>query len=564
MGRFLTRIMPVLWLLTLVTLSLPARANDFAANHDEVVSASDINQTNRRLDCPDEYQIHVTFPTGSGWQLCWDSRLRENIVLSDIHYQPSANATPISVLESIRLSQLNVAYDDSAVTYSDVTQYGLGQRNISQLNPSDCPSGEVLEINGIPGLCKRVTVSGDSTNANAGPTPTADSLILYSTSQVGSYAYLVTWQFFADGSIRPSVGAAGALQRSSDEPSTAHGRKLGSDNDKVWLSHTHNYYWRLDFDLGERSDDDRVFEWLLQPESTGTQSNQYRQLTTESALKVSPDSQLSWFIADTDTDAAHARGYLLEPVHTGHRYVRESVEPYSAYDFFVTQQKDCERFATDNGQYYPDCTDTVLDFANNETLIDQDIVVWHRVSFHHVPRNEDLESMHAHWDGFHLSARNLGFNDTQVSAYTAAFSDHDHGATEHTLVTTAPALLMENRQSSVGETVAIDITSATTTAETHTYTATGLPAGLSLSEGGVLTGTPSNPGLYSVAVRVASTGQLTTTYTFDWEITESADQPLGCSVIGTTPHNSLEWWLLLFALYTSTAMRKFGRSQQCH
>jgi len=34
-------------------------------------------------------------------------------------------------------------------------------------------------------------------------------------------------------------------------------------------------------------------------------------------------------------------------------------------------------------------------------------VVWHRVAFHHVPRNEDQRHMHAHWDAFQIRPVNV-------------------------------------------------------------------------------------------------------------------------------------------------------------
>ncbi|MFT6306639.1 MAG: hypothetical protein ACJA0Z_001804 [Halioglobus sp.] len=39
-----------------------------------------------------------------------------------------------------------------------------------------------------------------------------------------------------------------------------YGRVLDNDANTLWLSHTHNYYWRLDFDLGESANDDVVSE----------------------------------------------------------------------------------------------------------------------------------------------------------------------------------------------------------------------------------------------------------------------------------------------------------------
>jgi len=42
------------------------------------------------LSCPPQQQIVENFDNGAAWEMCWDSRKRENIVLSDISYTNSA------------------------------------------------------------------------------------------------------------------------------------------------------------------------------------------------------------------------------------------------------------------------------------------------------------------------------------------------------------------------------------------------------------------------------------------------------------------------------------------
>ncbi len=66
-------------------------------------------------NCSGDALISETFSNGARWEMCWESRIRENLVLSDVFYTPP-NGTPIRVLSSARLSQLHVAYDDSDVT----------------------------------------------------------------------------------------------------------------------------------------------------------------------------------------------------------------------------------------------------------------------------------------------------------------------------------------------------------------------------------------------------------------------------------------------------------------
>ncbi|MBX2886104.1 MAG: hypothetical protein KTR32_39480 [Granulosicoccus sp.] len=376
------------------------------------------------LDCVNDQLINTEFNNGSAWRMCWESRQRENLVLSQVQFKP-ANGQYFPVFSSLRLSQLHVTYDDSNVTYNDVTQFGLGAGYVRELDTNDCPFGELLGINTKPGLC--VTVSdGKDLYSTAQETRRAQSLTLQSTSMVGAYAYLATWKFFADGSIEPSIGAAGALQRSSDDGHSHFGRKLEGSGDKSWLSHTHNYYWRLDFDLGVAANDDIVNEISFNIQDDGTREKHTLRLSEESARAVNREAMTAWEIADSG-DTSNPVTYLIEPTNYGHRHVNRVNEPYTEFDFFVTRQNDCERFVSENAKFYPDCNENILEFTNNENIVGEDIVVWHRISFHHVPRNEDRSIMHSHWDGFVIEARNL---HEATPAYAGTLSDQTQAAIE--------------------------------------------------------------------------------------------------------------------------------------
>ncbi|MEM7258685.1 MAG: hypothetical protein AAF404_15005 [Pseudomonadota bacterium] len=355
------------------------------------------------LECPADHQINATFSNGAAWHMCWHATARENIVLTTVHYQPPATRA-FQVFNALSLSQLHVSYDDRNIVYNDVTQFGLGGNQAHPLDDNDCPAGQLHYQAGAARLCSTVSQGPDQYQALNG-TRYAESVTVSSTSLVGAYAYLVSWKFFANGSLQPSVGAAGALQRSSDDPQSRYGRKLDGVSDKSWLSHSHDYYWRLDFDLGDTGLDDTVTELSFDTDANGRRARSEHRFTREAARAIDPQRMNSWLIADTSADMA--RGYLIEPVNYGHKLVERLNNPYTLYDVFITRHNDCEWFANENSVYYPDCADNALAFVNDENIQGEDIVLWHRLSFHHVPRNEDRYTMHSHWDGFTVEARNL-------------------------------------------------------------------------------------------------------------------------------------------------------------
>ena len=486
-------------------------------------------------NCDTLSRITHDFDNGARWDLCWESRIRENLVLSDVHYTPPGQET-IKVLASARLSQLHVAYDDSDVTYNDVTQYGLGGGYLLTLTQADCPDGELLDVQTRPALCLWQT-----RGSNGYRTPTraalAESINLFSVSQVGAYAYIISWTFYDDGSFEPGVGATGALQRSSDNTDLPFGRVLQGDPDTQWLSHTHNYYWRLDFDLGLSANDDVVSELRYALGAQGQRKLETEVFTTEQARQIDPDAQQVWRIMENAGDSA--AGYQIEPVRNGHRFERKAVEPYTEFDFFVTVGNDCERFASQNARFNPDCLNHVLQFVDDQSLVDEDIVLWNRVSFHHTPRNEDQRHMHTHWDDFLIKPVNM-LNGT---------------STLSNLPNTPPDIAsIADIRTQREVLVHSDVASAVDAdGDLLSFSATGLPPGLEMRLDGHVHGHPASVGTYSVEV-TARDDQSEAQTTFQWTIDEGAanDDALTASTKKSGGGSS---WYLLLALLMVTLKR---------
>lgn len=452
-------------------------------------------------NCAPESRITRDFDNGARWDFCWESRIRENVVLSDVHYTPPGK-TPFRVLGSARLAQLHVAYDESDVTYNDITQYGLGGSYLLTLTQADCPAGELLDVQSRPAVCIWQT-SADRGYQTPTQAARAASLHLFSISQVGAYAYIVNWIFYDDGTFEPGIGATGALQRNRDDITLPYGRVLQGDPDTLWLSHTHNYYWRLDFDLGVSARDDVVkqLQYTLDSQSRRTLNTEV--ITTEQARRIDPAAQRLWRVMDSDT--REAAGYQIEPLRAGHRFERKQIEPYSDYDFFVTVVSDCERFASQNARFNPDCDNNVLEFVDGQSLQNQDIVVWNRVSFHHTPRSEDQRSMHTHWDDFRITPVNL-------LKGTSSLSDKPNTPPEFTD--------LPDLQTGLGAKVHADMITATDAdGDVLTYTASGLPPGLGLRPDGHVHGFPLVVGRYAVEVTARDDHSETSTR-FDWVIGE--------------------------------------------
>jgi len=446
----------------------------------------DPSTSDQSYTCATGERLSRTFDNGAGWDLCVDNRVRENLVLSNVQYR-DVQGRVFPVLASAGISQLHVSYDDSDVTYNDVTQYGLGEGYLLDLSAQDCPNGVILTSGNRASTCvtdQSIEPAHRTQNRRA----LHESLNLFSVSQVGAYTYVLDWTLFDDGTIEPAVGATGALQRSSSVTEQPFGRVLSEDPDVQWLSHTHNYYWRLDFDLGDQANDDVVVETTQARTEDGKRVTTRTRFTQEQARRINPDEYQSWRLYEFSNDADAARGYEIAPIRHGHRLTRPDVEPYTDFDFFVTVANDCERFASQNALFNPECTDDVLQFANDESLVDQDIVAWHRVAFHHVPRNEDQRHMHAHWDAFSITPVNV--NDTTPSAVN--------------LVNAAPVVVTPGVISAtIGEAISRRIEASDPDDDALHFHAHDLPNGITLSHDGEISGVPTEAGSFITPVSVS-------------------------------------------------------------
>ena len=250
--------------------------------------------------------------------------------------------------------------------------------------------------------------------------------------------------------------------------------------------------------------------YALDPD--GRRERVVKKLTKEAAKKIDPETMLAWYITDgTVDDITRAPGYVVEPLQYGHRHVRAESEAFSEYDFFVTKQSDCERFINENKNFDPECADDILEFINDESIVDQDIVIWHRISFHHVPRNEDRHLMHSHWDGFTLQARNLmvsGLDENNLQQNTPPE------------FLTPPTVVIKS-----GEDINSTLSAIDPDDDNLTFTASGLPSGVFIDNEGYFSGAAEHAGRYAVTAKV-SDGFHTTSVTYQWQV-ESNSSGLG-------------------------------------
>lgn len=356
----------------------------------------------RGTSCSEPFAIDVALLTGARWTMCWEDRAHEGIVLREITFTPPGQPQRL-ILYRANLAQLHVPYDDNGARLHDLSDFGLGGLALKNMSPEECPLGTLLQSNNRNVLCMQIASRGHAFNYYTSQLP-GYVLTLFSISQVGQYNYMVRWDFYDNGTIQPAVGATGKLQRYSNDPS--YGWPLDATHVQYGVSHTHNYYWRLDFDLGGLQDD-VAEEITFMPSADQSQFNIVQtEIMTESARQVSDTGFRFWRVKDSviTNDDGHAISYELEP-DSSNVFRGPTYEPWTQAEFYVTRVHSCEQWASHNPTT-AGCASNLSAFVNGESMTG-DLVLWYGHSFHHVARDEDQDYIDTHWSYFSLRPRDL-------------------------------------------------------------------------------------------------------------------------------------------------------------
>ncbi|HPY40286.1 MAG TPA: hypothetical protein PLM98_07200 [Thiolinea sp.] len=270
--------------------------------------------------CDDAYYVDVTLPNKARWDMCWEHRGLNGISLHHIFYKPP-QGTRLMILYRAELAQVHVPYDDNGIRYHDITDYGFGRTALMALTSEDCPAGNLVNLYDKPVICQTIQNRGEAYRLG-NEVKQGQALSLFSVSQIGSYNYIPRWTFADDGSMDFAVGATGSLQRIKEHnEAQPPGWMIGYN--KIGISHLHNFFWRLDFDLGGQKTKDYVEQVDFAPQGSSL-SRQSTIYTKETASSVAPELSRTWIVASTALKniKGQAMGYEIQLNQSGRRWPR--------------------------------------------------------------------------------------------------------------------------------------------------------------------------------------------------------------------------------------------------
>lgn len=176
--------------------------------------------------------------------------------------------------------------------------------------------------------------------------------VLVSELEAGWYRYIMEWRFADDGTIRPRFGFG------------------ATDNSCVCFNHNHHVYWRLDFDIVNSTN--KVFQVergrkFLKPIATEMFTN--KNIQTNRGLLIQ--------------NSMGNEAYQLVPnISDG------LVDTFGVHDMWVMQYKSSggNPIQLEDGITCTTCSTAFIQidpFVNNESVVDQDVVVWYGAHFLH-------------------------------------------------------------------------------------------------------------------------------------------------------------------------------------
>ncbi|MFI8828564.1 copper amine oxidase [Streptomyces sp. NPDC053431] len=366
-------------------------------------------------DCSAAYRIEQKLDGGTVWRMCWRYSTDSGLILDKVTYQPPGEPAPIRVLNSAKLAQIHVPYDDGNAEYDDLTGAGFGW-GLQNLKPGECPGGTITSVKvpdsgQVKGLCTTTRARGHAYRmANDEGTKVwqaqGKDLLVYTVNKVAWYEYITEWRFSSDGTIAANVGATGSLSPGDYNATDGRGWPIGKGARDYATSHAHNVFWKLDFGL-DGSTKGRIEQYdstVTPPARDGSPTVKTKRTPVTRELAGDARNMRWWRVvsATGKNKDGHARSYEIVPGHTN-TYAGRG---FTKHDLYFTQARACEQFASNNildcGRNAPDSVDK---WVNGETLTDP--AVWVNIGFHHVARDEDQQPMPVHWQGFQLVPRDV-------------------------------------------------------------------------------------------------------------------------------------------------------------
>jgi primary-amine oxidase len=390
------------------------------------------------------YQINGQEIRWQKWRLRYTMHPREGLVLHLVSYDDEGQVRPI--LYRASLSEMVVPYGDPDANWRwraafDVGEYSVG-RLASPLEPKlDTPEnaqlfdatfaddfGKPYTLERAVGVYERdggILWKHFDTVSGRNETRRARELVLVFVATIGNYDYAVNYVFKQDGALEVDLAltgimlAKGVKEKRADENHSSMSDTTGHlvAENIVAPHHQHFFNFRLDFDVdGTRNSVTEMNTSAMPAGANNPNLNGFVMREsifkneTEAGRNMDMQASRVWTITNfsAKNSLGHHTSYILVPGANSLPYispespVRRRAQFINKH-FWATRYNAQELYAA--GVYPNQSTggDGLPRFiADNETIENQDVVVWYTLGITHIPRPEEWAVMPVTHVGFKL------------------------------------------------------------------------------------------------------------------------------------------------------------------
>lgn len=390
------------------------------------------------------YQLNGQEIRWQKWRFRYTMHPREGIVLHTISYDDDGKIRPI--MYRAALSEMVVPYGDPDVNWRwraafDVGEYNIGRNSYSLEAKTDAPenaqllpavfandAGEPTTRENVVALYERdggISWKHYDYNAEENHSRRARELVLSSVATIGNYDYAVNYIFKQDGSMEVDLALTGImLAKGVKEKRAANHAGMQMDTTGHLVAeyivaphHQHFFNFRLDFDVDGANNS--VTEMNTSQMPAG-KNNEYLngfvmretvfKTEAEAQRKMDMQSARVWTVMNpaAQNSLGQNTSYILVPGANSLPYIpAESLVRKRAgfinNHFWATRYNPSELYAA--GIYPNQSTggDGLPKWSSdNQSIANQDVVVWYTLGVTHIPRPEEWAVMPTTHVGFKL------------------------------------------------------------------------------------------------------------------------------------------------------------------
>lgn len=399
------------------------------------------------------FQVRGHEITWQNWRFRYAIHPREGLVLYTVGYRENEKLRPILYRASV--AEMVVPYADPSAAWNwrsafDQGEYGLGRTCNSLQLGGDVPENAVLRDavfandRGAPYVHPAAVAIYEQDGGllwkhfdpDSGKTAIrrARKLVISYTTTIGNYDYALDWTFHQDGSLEVGIHLTGILLGKGVVPQTCENckelvaakseiepkgdQRFGTlvDEAVVATNHQHLFNFRMDFDIdgtGNSVAETRVRGLPAGPENP--LGNAF--IHVEKPLRIESQARadlnladhLRWKVFNPNVHNArgHLSGYLLEPGSNSVAYATpESLVRKRAgfinHHLWTTRYRNDESHSAGEYPRQQAVGEGLPQWSADESLENQDVVLWYTLGVTHIPRAEEWPVMPAAHAGFRL------------------------------------------------------------------------------------------------------------------------------------------------------------------